>query len=211
MIKILAVCISALLFGALLAANPISLPLRAGYLGALVLIGAAWWLRRYWERRATDIGDDPSVAERQVWLSMMGTALIEGYVLVVLLTPGSEVHRVPGDTGGYDSWVMIAGAVISYLILRSPSGQSDSATQLDERDIAISNSAVKAGYCCLIALLCIFLLLLGFASQALMQCFTHWLIANTLLTIMMLAVLFQQIVQLTLYWRDARQIAANHG
>ena len=64
MIKILSVCLLALLFGALLAANPVSLPLRAGYLGALILIGAAWWLRRHWEQRALSTGDAPSAAER---------------------------------------------------------------------------------------------------------------------------------------------------
>lgn len=126
MIKILSVCLLALLFGALLAANPVSLPLRAGYLGALILIGAAFWLRRHWQQRALSTGDAPSAAERV-----------------------------------------------------------DTAAQLDERDIAISNTAIKVSYCCLIA--------------------------NSLLTITMMAVLFQQVLQLIYYWRDSRQTSADYG
>ena len=126
MTKILGVCSLALLFGSLLAANPISLPLRAGYLGALILIGAAFWLRRHWQQRALSTGDDPSAAERV-----------------------------------------------------------DTAAQLDERDIAISNTSIKMSYCCLIA--------------------------NALLTIITMAVPFQQVLQLIYYWRDSRQTSAHHG
>ena len=126
MIKILSVCLLALLFGVLLAANPVSLPLRAGYLGALILIGAAFWLRRHWQQRALSTGDAPSAAERV-----------------------------------------------------------DTAAHLDGRDIAISNTSIKVGYCCLIA--------------------------NALLTIITMAVPFQQVLQLIYYWRDSRQTSADYG
>ena len=203
MLKILLVCVSALVFGALLASDSLHLPVRAGYVGAALLIAASIYVKNYWNRRAVIAGDEPSAAERNAWLWMTGTALIEGYVMVVLLQPGSEVHTINGGTGGYDSWVMIAGAFISYRILRDPN------TQRDERDIAISNFGMKAGYLSLVLLLTVLFMMLGFASHDIMQRFTHWLLANILVTLIMLSCLVQYVVQLVCYWRDFRNLRAD--
>ncbi len=202
MLKILAVCLASLAFGAWLASEPSQLPVRAGYIGAALLIAASIGVKRYWNRLAINTGDEPGAAERNAWLWMTGTALIEGYVIGVLLQPGSEVHTVTGGTGGYDSWVMIAGAIISYRILRDPD------IQRDERDVAISTFGLKAGYLSLVMLLTVLLLMLGFAPHDMMQRLTHWLLANTLVTLIMLSCLVQYIVQLACYWRDSRNLRA---
>lgn len=203
MLKIFAICLAALGFGALLSLNSFHLPLRPGYIGAILMVAIAVWVRSYWRKRAVVAGDDPSAAERSVWLWMVGTALITGFVIAVLFQPGSEVHTQTGDTGGYDSWLILAGMAIAYSILRNPD------VQRDERDVAISNLGTKAGYIALIILLVVFLLTIGFAPHELMQRFTHWLIANTLVTLIMLSCLVQYVAQLICYWLDMRNLRAD--
>lgn len=200
MVKILIVCVLALAFGALLSVNSFHLPIRPGYIGAILIVAAAGWVKQYWRRREVIAGDEPNAAERQLWLWLVGTALICGFIVAVLFQPGSEVHTTTGDTGGFDSWLILGGMLIAYSILR------DHKPQHDERDIAISNFGTKAGYYALIVLVIIFLLTLGFAPNHLLQRFTHWLIANVLLTLIMLSSLVQCIAQLICYWRDARNV-----
>jgi len=101
------------------------------------------------------------------------------------------------------SFVIFAGMLIGYYILRDPS------LQRDERDIAISNFGTKAGYYALITLLLTFLLSLGFAPHENMQRFTHWLIANSLVTLIMLSCLVQYVAQLISYWQDMRNLRAD--
>jgi len=203
MLKILGICLAALVFGALLSLNSFHLPIRPGLIAGILMIAAASWVKQYWKRRAQVAGDEPNAAERSVWLWMVGTALITGFVIAVLFQPGSEVHTRTGDTGGYDSWLILGGMVMAYSILRDPN------LQRDERDIAISNFGTKAGYCALITLLVVFLLSLGFAPHELMQRFTHWLIANVLVTLIMLSCLVHYIAQLICYWMDMRHLRAD--
>jgi hypothetical protein len=177
-----------------------ALPLRAGYLGATILVGAALLARRYWAKRSRVAGDDPSAIERRAWLYMAGTSMICSYVIQVLITPGSEIHRTTGDTGGFDSWVMLGGGAIAWWLLYG----GDKAR--DERDIAIDAYANKVGYAALVLFLMAFLLMLGFAPRAITQRFTHWLIANSLLTLIMLAALVGYVTQLMCYWRDRQAI-----
>lgn len=207
MIKIFAICVGFLGLGALLASDSIAWPLRPGYLGGALLVGMAFFAKRRWEQLRTD-GVDPSATERAAWVMMSGTALICAFVAVTLTTPGAEVHRVSGDTGGYDSWVMFAGAVVAWALLRER--RAGQAAQ-DERDTSIDQIANRVGYTALVVMLIAFLLLLGFAPRAWMARFTHWLIANTLLNLIMWACLAQYLAQLICYWRDARALAASES
>jgi hypothetical protein len=43
------------------------------------------------------------MTERRIWLYMAGTAMIFGDVIVVLATPGSEIHVCTGDMVGFDT------------------------------------------------------------------------------------------------------------
>jgi hypothetical protein len=203
MVRIIAVFFGFAALGVALAVFPIGWPLRAGYMGAVVIVALAWLARVYWRRRAATSGDDPSITERRAWLYMAGTAMICGYVIVVLATPGSEVHRATGDTGGIDSWLMLGGGAIAWVLLHT----ADNAR--DERDAAIDAAANRVGYTALVILLVIFLLALGFAPKPTMQRFTHWLIANSLLTLIMLAALAQYVAMLYLYWKDRRAAHAH--
>lgn len=201
MLKIIISCLASLAFGVLLALQPLSWPIRPGVLGATLLVVGALWVRKYWNRRKLEVGDEPSAAERNIWLWMVGTALLCGYVISILIQPGSEFHTQTGDTGGFDSWLILAGMVVAAITLRSRD------VRRDERDIAISNLGIKVGYTALIVLLIIMLLSLGFAPQPIMQRFTHWLLANTLLSMIMLACLAQYLAQLICYWMDMRNLS----
>lgn len=196
--RILLIAAASLLLGVALANWPASLPLRPGVLGAALLVGAALWMRRHWARRRAQVGDDPSAAERRLWLYLVGSGVIVGFVACVLLTPGSEVHRANGDTGGLDSWLMLGGAAVAWWILAEPDDARD------ERDREIAAYGDRVGYWTLVLLLMVFLLALGFAPREQMQRFTHWLIANTLLNLIMVAGLVQYVAQLVRYARERR-------
>ena len=203
MLSIAFVLFSFITLGILLASGALSgLPIRAGYIGAVILVVIAFLARRHWRKRARVAGDDPSTAERRAWLYMAGTAMICAYVIVVLATPGTEVHRVNGGTGGFDSWIMLAGASIAWGLLY------ERAAVKDERDRAIDGHAIRVGYTAIVVLLIVFLLALGFAPRPTMQRFTHWLIANSLLTVIMLSALAHYVAQLVYYQRDRLELLA---
>lgn len=197
--NILLVLFGFLGLGAALAAGWNPLPLRDGWVGGALLLLTAGWARWHWRRRAA-LGDDPSATERRAWLYMAGNALICGFVAVVLMTPGSEVHRATGGTGGHDSWIMFGCGAIAWWLVHE-----GSPTQ-DERDSTIRALANRVGFGTLVVLLMVFLLALGFAPKPSMARFTHWLIANTLLNLIMWACLAQYVAQLAAYWRDARDL-----
>jgi hypothetical protein len=206
MLRIFSVLVACLAFGALLAPWGSGLPLRPGVVAVVLLVGGALWMKRHWARRRLVAGDDPSAAERNLWIYLAGTALIVGYVLVVLMTPGSEVHRETGGTGGYDSWLMLGGGAIAWFLLY------ERGAPRDERDQANAAYGDRVGYWALVLLLIVFLLALGFAPRDLMQRFTHWLIANSLLCLIMLACLVQYVAQLARYASERRlDEAAQHG
>lgn len=203
MFKIFIVVLGCLAFGVLLASWGADLPLRPGVVAAAVLIGGALWMKRHWARRRLAAGDDPSAAERNLWVYLAGTAIIVGYVLIVLMTPGSEVHRRTGDTGGYDSWLMLGGGAIAWFLLY------ERGAPRDERDQANAAYGDRVGYWALVLMLIVFLLALGFAPRDLMQRFTHWLIANSLLCLIMAANLVQYVAQLARYARERKLDAAH--
>lgn len=199
MVRILLVLFAFLGLGAALAAGWNPLPVRDGFVGGALLLATAAWARWHWQKRAA-LGRDPSATERRAWLYTAGTALICGFVAVVLMTPGSEVHLATGGTGGYDSWIMFGCGALAWWLVH------DGSTTQDERDRAIDALANRVGYSTLIVLLLVFLLALGFAPKPAMARFTHWLIANTLLNLVMFSCLAQYVAQLAAYWRDARDL-----
>lgn len=204
MLKIFALLLMVLAFGALLADPTLNWPLRPGWLGAASLIAGTLAARAYWQRQSK-LGTEPSQPERAVWLGMVGIGLVCGFVIATLLQPGSEFHLQTGDTGGQDSWMMLVAFVVCTQLLRG-SGPGP-----DERDRAIANFALRVGYCSLVLMLLVLLLNLGFAPPQMLKRMTHWLLANTLLTLITSAVLIQYLAQLLCYWRDARQQGQAHG
>lgn len=187
-----------LLLGVALASADTLLPARPGLVAGPALVGAVLLARAYWAHRRRLAGDEPSPAERRLWLHLAGNALIVGFVVRVLAEPGSEVHRSTGDTGGIDSWLMVAGAAVAWWLLREPGDRHD------ERDREIAALGDRVGYWALVLLLLGFLLTLGFAPPGTLERFTHWLIANALLVLIMAAGVVQYTVQLARYARERR-------
>ena len=187
-----------LLLGVALAAWGELLPVRPGFVAGPALVGAVLLARAYWARRRRVFGDEPSPAERKLWLHLAGNALIVGFVVRVLAEPGSEVHRSTGDTGGLDSWLMVAGAAVAWWLLRERGDRHD------ERDRDIAAFGDRVGYWALVMLLLGFLLTLGFAPPGTLDRFTHWLIANALLVLIMAAGVVQHSAQLARYARERR-------
>ena len=86
----------------------------------------------------------------------------------------------------------------------SPPAQASSGGRgyLLMREIAALGDRV--GYWALVLLLLGFLLTLGFAPPGTLERFTHWLIANALLVLIMAAGVVQYTVQLARYARERR-------
>lgn len=198
MLRILLVLALSSGIGAALALPWIDWPFNEGLVGGALLVLAAWVARQHWEHRARERGDDPGAPEREVWAAMVGTAMINGFLIVVLLTPGSEVHTHTGGTGGWQTWTMFIGAVVAWAIVRKPE------VPRDERDRAIRALGDRVGYFSVCLLLVVLSLHLGFAPKPQLARMTHWLLGNALIAVIMLATLTQQVAQLFAYHRDAR-------
>jgi hypothetical protein len=200
MFRILAVLIVCLGLGVALAFPEIPFFFHRGLVGAGFLVVGALAARFYWEKRALAKGDDPSGFERQAWALFAGTALIVGYMAVVLTRPGSEIHLRTGDTGGKVTWTMVGGLILAGYILKIRGEVRD------ERDLAIGRRAERVGYCVCVILIIALSLFLGFAPFPMRERVTHWLLGNMLIQLLSIAFLFQNGAMLWGYWRESRAL-----
>lgn len=197
MFRIFAVLFFCLGFGVALATPEIPFFFQRGLVGAGLTVAGAVVARYFWDRKARTTGDDPSSFERQAWVIFGGTAMIVGFVFVVLMTPGSEIHRRSGDTGGYATWLMVGGLVLASYLLKNKENIRD------ERDLAIAIRAERAGYTVCMALVAALSLFLGFAPPPMRERMTHWLIGNILIQLLSITFLFQNGALLWGYWRES--------
>ena len=184
-----------------LAVPEIPFVFQRGLVGAGFLVGGALAARFFWEKRARTKGDDPSGFERQGWALFAGTALIVGYMAVVLTRPGSEIHSSTGDTGGKVTWTMVGGLIMAGYILKKRGEVRD------ERDLAIGHRAERVGYCVCVTLVIALSLFLGFAPFPMRERMTHWLLGNLLIQLLSIAFLSQNGALLWGYWREAVSLA----
>lgn len=197
MIRILAVLVGSLCFGFGLAWTWAAWPIAPGWIGATVLILSAVAVRRHWDRRHSEAGDEPGPYERRAWHSMAALAVLSGHLIASLAT-GLDIHVGRGNSLATDNWTLILGAAIGWIILRPR------AMQRDERDREMAARGAHVGFRALIGLLIALLLILGFAPVAITERLTPFVIGNLLVVLIQAGLLAGFVAQLIGYWAAAR-------
>lgn len=130
------------LFGVLLAQS--WLPVGAGFLGAGVIVAAAWRQGLRWKSEAAA----PEAAERAALLSIAGTLVCLGYFLTMLfhLGPELDVHARLTRKMANELWILIAASVAAQWLVQAPQATRD------ELDASIAARALSASCWILLAL-----------------------------------------------------------
>ncbi len=202
MLKILCVLISAFCLGLALAALAGRLPLPAGVGGALVMLITALAVRRRWGLLAEAA---PGTPERQLWVSLGGTAIVAGHLLAAMwhIGPRMVMHTPTVHALGIDSWTLVAAAVLAYWIAREPQPRTD------ERDAWIAGQGLRVAHYALLAVLVVQILALGFVREGWIGELSHPSIAHGLILALLASELANAIARLGLYAREST--AADEG
>ena len=142
-------------FGILLAQS--WLPLRAGFLGAVMLVLGACWLRAYWQRALSP----PEMSERCALLSVAGTLVCLGYLSAKLyqLGPELDIHTRAARMMAGDLWTLVAASVLIGWIARAPEATRD------ERDAMIAARALGFSGYALLALQVVLIVWISLAAN----------------------------------------------
>lgn len=194
--KIFVALITAFGFGLGLAALAGRMPLPAGLLGALAMLLIALSVRRRWGLLAEAA---PGTPERQLWVSLAGNGVVAGHLLATLwhIGPNLQMHTPRVHALGIDSWTLVAGALIAYLIAREPRPRSD------ERDAWIAERGLRTGHYALVMILIAQILTLGFVREGWVGELSHPAIAHGLILALLVSVLADAIARLRLYSLEA--------
>lgn len=198
--RIALVMLLSAVIGMLLASPWIDWPLHEGYVGVVLMVGAALILRRRWQRRAETRGDEPGEPEREVWHGLASTSLIGAQIATALLLagPGLVLHSPQAYQLGRTTWTLIAGAIVSWLILHRRE------VQRDERDQAIVTQANRVSGQVLAVLVVVLAVTLGFTPPQRLASMSHVFLAHLLLLSLVTASLVGHVVQLWDYRRDTQ-------
>lgn len=130
------------LLGVLLAQS--WLPVGAGFLGAGIIVAAAWRQGGRWKR----VPAAPETAERAALLSIAGTLVCLGYFLTMLfqLGPDLDVHARPTRKMANELWILIAASAGAQWLAQAPQAIRD------ELDASIAARALSASCWLLLAL-----------------------------------------------------------
>lgn len=200
MIRILLVLAISFAAAWALTLDSIDWPLRPGLMGAVLLVAAALGARAWWERRRATVGDEPGGPERDAWHALVGYAAISGHMLGAL-SKRVDLHLGAGNSLAADTWTIIAGSIVAYLIVRSTDRTRD------ERDKAFHARGDIAGYTTLGVLIFAFALYLAFVPPPGLDGFTHFYIANFLIALIVLSEVIKQLARLLAYARDRKEAA----
>ena len=99
------------------------LPVRAGFLGAAILVFAASRLRGRWQ----DDQSAPDAAERASLLSIAGTLVCLGYFLAMLyqIGPGLDIHAPATRKMANELWILVAASFAAQWIVQAPHATHD--------------------------------------------------------------------------------------
>jgi len=185
-----------LVTGALLAIVSLASHVPTGWIGAGALIAWAVIARRRWTALETTNGLDPGAPERALWQRLAGTALILGHLTTAILLAGNDLRVGQGNTLAVDSWTLVAAQVIAALLFRRDSKEQD------ERHAGIAARGVRVGYATLIAVLIPIIAWLAFTPPGARVTLSHFVIANTLIALLLASYAALLFVQLVDYARD---------
>ena len=196
MLHILAVLAGGLALGALLATGAGDWPLRPGLVGALVMLGVAMAVRRRWGLLAEAAPGSP---ERMLWVSLAANAIVAAHLLASLYRIGPTVvlHTPVVHALGVDSWTLVGGAVLAYLLVRDPRPRAD------ERDHAIAARGTRAAYYGLVLVLAVQILVLGFVDHGWVSELSRPTIAHALILAIIASALVDGVARLRAYAQDA--------
>lgn len=201
MLHIFVVVALGLGLGFVLASGAAEWPVRPGVAGALLIIGAAWAVRRRWGLLADTAPGSP---ERMLWVSLGANAAVAAHLFTTLyhIGPTLVMHTPEVHALGQDSWTLVGGAVLAYWIVRDPAPRSD------ERDRAIAVLGLRAAHYALLLLLAVKILTLGFVREGWVAQLSRPTIAHALILAVTTSVLVDAIARLRAYALDAAAAAA---
>ena len=172
-----------------------------GWVGALIMIGLAISVRRRW-RLLVHLA--PGSPERKLWVCLGGASTVAAHlaVLMLMIGPSMQMHTPQMHILGIDSWTLVAGAVIAYLLVR------DADPCLDERDQLIAHQARNFAWRVQFVLLSALILILGFGERGWAAELSHTAIAHLLILSLTLATIAEAAHSLRAYLRLATESAA---
>lgn len=191
----LALTLLALLaLGALLASPQWPLPLGRGWLGVVLIVGAALWWRRRWRRAG-----GPEAAERSAHVRMKGTALVLGFTLASQwwMGPALALQSPAAQRFGADVWTLVAGLVVMHALT-----QPARPPRRDEHDTWLATQGEAVAHGALQALLLAFVLWLAFGPLAVVQGLSHAMVAQVLVCLWMASDLAGQAWRVYAYQRE---------
>lgn len=195
-LKVIGFLLATISVGAGIAFVGVETSCAVGGVGALALIGWALLARRRWQVLRERDGSEPGAPERVVWHRFAGHSLVFGHMAFGFFNPQYDLHVGSGNYLAVDNWTLILGVVISAMLFRADSQERD------ERDDRIDAFATRWGYRSLIGLLVILLTFIGFLPSDLQLTFTHFVVGNLMVGVIILSLIVRQAVQLFQYARD---------
>jgi len=188
--------VAGLVMGAFLAILSLALHVPTGWIGAAALITWAFIARRRWTALEATNGLDPGAPERALWMRLAGTALVLGHLTTAILLAGNELRVGQGNTLAVDSWTLVAAQMIAALLFRRDSQEND------ERHAGIAARGVRVGYATLIAVLIPVIAWLAFTPPGARVMLSHFVLANTLIALLLVSYAVLLFVQLVDYASD---------
>lgn len=195
MARILIVLLSAASFGFLLGYGGAWWSIRAGLIGAIVILLVALLVRRRWLLLADTAPGSP---ERELWVSLAGHAVVAAHLASSLwqIGPNMIMHSAAVHALGIDSWTLVGAAVGAWWIARDPQPRAD------ERDQSIAARGLRVAHYGLLLLLLVLLLTLGFSQDGRVAQLSRPAIAHLIILAIILSVLIDAITRLHSYARD---------
>ncbi|MCE9522644.1 MAG: hypothetical protein K8S25_09460 [Alphaproteobacteria bacterium] len=171
-----------------------------GWVGALIMISLATLVRRRW-RLLADLA--PESPERKLWVCLVGASAVAAHLAVIMLVigPSMQMHTPLMHILGIDSWTLVAGALLAYLLVRDANSRSD------ERDQLIAHQARGFAWRVQFGFLSALILILGFGEGGRAAELSHPAIAHLLILVLTLTTIADCAHSLRAYRRIATESA----